>query len=64
MSSKGPRSPGTRRVARERHSGLKFNQDFFRGYRPQRINPGDKAHRLTSKADRRQGIAGAPASGR
>ena len=30
----------------ERHSGLKFNQDFFLGYSPERINPGDKAHRL------------------
>lgn len=32
----------------ERHSGLKFNQDFFCGYSPERINPGDKAHRLSS----------------
>ncbi|WP_311221104.1 MULTISPECIES: Vi polysaccharide biosynthesis UDP-N-acetylglucosamine C-6 dehydrogenase TviB [unclassified Acidovorax] len=31
----------------ERHSGLRFNQDFFAGYSPERINPGDKAHRLT-----------------
>lgn len=30
----------------EQHSGLKFNQDFFCGYSPERINPGDKAHRL------------------
>ena len=30
----------------ERHSGLKFNTDFFCGYSPERINPGDKAHRL------------------
>lgn len=30
----------------ERVSGLKFNQDFFCGYSPERINPGDKAHRL------------------
>jgi UDP-N-acetyl-D-galactosamine dehydrogenase len=30
----------------ERISGLKFNQDFFCGYSPERINPGDKAHRL------------------
>jgi UDP-N-acetyl-D-glucosamine/UDP-N-acetyl-D-galactosamine dehydrogenase len=30
----------------ERESGLKFNQDFFVGYSPERINPGDKAHRL------------------
>ena len=30
----------------ERLSGLRFNQDFFAGYSPERINPGDKAHRL------------------
>jgi len=30
----------------ERASGLKFNQDFFAGYSPERINPGDKEHRL------------------
>lgn len=30
----------------ERQSGLTFNQDFFAGYSPERINPGDKAHRL------------------
>jgi UDP-N-acetyl-D-galactosamine dehydrogenase len=29
-------------------SGLTFNQDFFAGYSPERINPGDKAHRLPS----------------
>lgn len=29
-------------------SGLKFNQDFFAGYSPERINPGDKEHRLTN----------------
>lgn len=28
----------------ERVSGLKFNQDFFAGYSPERINPGDKLH--------------------
>lgn len=28
----------------EKHSGLKFNQDFFVGYSPERINPGDKEH--------------------
>ncbi|MDO4211780.1 MAG: nucleotide sugar dehydrogenase [Bacteroidales bacterium] len=28
----------------ERVSGLKFNRDFFAGYSPERINPGDKAH--------------------
>ena len=32
----------------ERESGLKFNQDFFAGYSPERINPGDKEHRVTS----------------
>lgn len=29
-------------------SGLTFNQDFFAGYSPERINPGDKEHRLTT----------------
>lgn len=28
----------------ERVSGLKFNEDFFAGYSPERINPGDKTH--------------------
>jgi len=32
----------------ERESGLKFNRDFFAGYSPERINPGDKVHRLTT----------------
>ena len=32
----------------ELHSGLKFNQDFFAGYSPERINPGDKEHRVTT----------------
>ena len=32
----------------EKLSGLKFNQDFFCGYSPERINPGDKDHRLSS----------------
>jgi len=31
----------------ERASGLKFNQDFFCGYSPERINPGDKKHTVT-----------------
>jgi UDP-N-acetyl-D-galactosamine dehydrogenase len=31
----------------ERVSGLTFNVDFFAGYSPERINPGDKTHRLT-----------------
>jgi len=30
----------------ERISGLTFNRDFFAGYSPERINPGDKVHRL------------------
>ncbi len=30
----------------EQTSGLRFNQDFFCGYSPERINPGDKTHRL------------------
>ncbi len=30
----------------ERVSGLRFNRDFFCGYSPERINPGDKQHRL------------------
>lgn len=30
----------------ERTSGLVFNQDFFAGYSPERINPGDKQHRV------------------
>lgn len=30
----------------ERGSGLVFNQDFYAGYSPERINPGDKQHRL------------------
>lgn len=30
----------------EKFSGLKFNVDFFCGYSPERINPGDRAHRL------------------
>jgi UDP-N-acetyl-D-galactosamine dehydrogenase len=32
----------------ERISGLKFNQDFYAGYSPERINPGDKEHRVTT----------------
>ena len=31
----------------EKFSGLKFNRDFFCGYSPERINPGDKTHTLT-----------------
>ena len=32
----------------EQFSGLKFNQDFYCGYSPERINPGDKEHRITT----------------
>ena len=32
----------------ERESGLKFNRQFYIGYSPERINPGDKEHRLTT----------------
>jgi UDP-N-acetyl-D-galactosamine dehydrogenase len=32
----------------EKSSGLTFNQGFYCGYSPERINPGDKEHRLTS----------------
>lgn len=32
----------------ERVSGLKYNVDFFAGYSPERINPGDKEHRVTT----------------
>jgi UDP-N-acetyl-D-galactosamine dehydrogenase len=31
----------------EKHSGLTFNQDFYCGYSPERINPGDKEHTVT-----------------
>ncbi|MCX7027057.1 MAG: nucleotide sugar dehydrogenase [Spirochaetes bacterium] len=31
----------------ERESGLRFNEDFFCGYSPERINPGDKEHTVT-----------------
>ena len=31
----------------EKVSGLKFNEDFFCGYSPERINPGDKEHTVT-----------------
>ena len=30
----------------ERESGLRYNEDFYAGYSPERINPGDKEHRL------------------
>jgi UDP-N-acetyl-D-galactosamine dehydrogenase len=32
----------------EEVSGLRFNEDFFAGYSPERINPGDKEHRVTT----------------
>ena len=32
----------------EKFSGLKFNIDFYAGYSPERINPGDKEHRVTT----------------
>lgn len=32
----------------ERMSGLSFNKDFYAGYSPERINPGDKAHRVST----------------
>ena len=32
----------------EQNSGLIFNKDFYCGYSPERINPGDKEHRITS----------------
>lgn len=32
----------------EKHSGLRFNHDFFCGYSPERINPGDKVNTLTT----------------
>ncbi|MFA5488721.1 MAG: Vi polysaccharide biosynthesis UDP-N-acetylglucosamine C-6 dehydrogenase TviB [Candidimonas sp.] len=32
----------------EKHSGLTFNRDFYVGYSPERINPGDRQHRLST----------------
>ena len=32
----------------EQGSGLRFNEDFYCGYSPERINPGDRQHRITS----------------
>ncbi len=32
----------------EKYSGLRFNQDFYCGYSPERVNPGDKLHRITT----------------
>ena len=31
----------------EKVSGLKFNKDFYCGYSPERINPGDKKHNIS-----------------
>ena len=42
----------------ERMSGLKFNQDFFCGYSPERINPGDKVNTLTTIKKTRSGCSG------
>lgn len=32
----------------EKHSGLRYNEDFFCGYSPERINPGDKVHTVAT----------------
>ena len=32
----------------EKYSGLKYNEDFYCGYSPERINPGDKEHRIST----------------
>jgi UDP-N-acetyl-D-galactosamine dehydrogenase len=32
----------------EKYSNLKFNKDFFCGYSPERINPGDKKHTISN----------------
>ncbi|WP_130357981.1 Vi polysaccharide biosynthesis UDP-N-acetylglucosamine C-6 dehydrogenase TviB [Pigmentiphaga kullae] len=32
----------------EKHSNLRYNMDFFAGYSPERINPGDKQHRVST----------------
>ena len=31
-----------------KNSGLKYNKDFYCGYSPERINPGDKKHTITN----------------
>jgi hypothetical protein len=36
----------------EKHSGLKWKKDFFVGYSPERINPGDREHTLTNASSR------------
>lgn len=43
----------------ERISGLKFNEDFFCGYSPERINPGDKQHAVTKIKKATSGSTGA-----
>lgn len=45
----------------EKMSGLVFNQDFFAGYSPERINPGDKVNRLTTITKITSGSTGAVA---
>lgn len=45
----------------EKLSGLVFNQDFFAGYSPERINPGDKVNRLTTITKITSGSTGAVA---
>jgi UDP-N-acetyl-D-galactosamine dehydrogenase len=36
----------------EKHSGMKWQRDFFVGYSPERINPGDREHSLTPRSFR------------
>ena len=40
----------------EKHSKLVFNKDFYCGYSPEKINPGDKKHRLTDIIGLHQGL--------
>src|SRR5690606_1228596 len=47
----------------ERASGLRFNTDFFCGYSPERINPGDKEHRLPTIRKVTSGSTAAVADG-
>ena len=46
----------------EKFSGLKFNKEFFCGYSPERINPGDKEHRVTTVKKVTSGIKVAEAA--
>ena len=50
MNRRCIRAPPRRSACRflERQSGLVFNQDFYAGYSPERINPGDKEHRVST----------------